>query len=177
MSRLGSEEEKHKMAATVQTWEMTAAASGVNKTSGTVRFKTADDTAADTNARLQIPASGGANEISYTKQLRFYFSTAPSVDIQNLRAYTDGGSFVDTAVLVNHALSGSFGANVDTLITGTGFFTKTSGSPADLDAINVGPHTGTGFKGDFLNLQCIVTSAASAGQLTAETVTFSYDET
>jgi len=164
-----------KMAATVQVHEMTGSSAGTDKTSGTVRFKAADNTTVDTNDRLQIPGAG--EDYSYTKQVRFYFSTAPSVDIQNLRAYTDGASGFGTGVSVEYDLSGTFSANVDTDIAGTDLFTKTSGSPIDMDAINTGPHTSTGYKGDFLRMQMIVASTASSGQLTAETLTLAYDET
>jgi hypothetical protein len=164
------------MAATVQIHEMTALAAGVDKTSGTVRFKTADDQTVDTNARMQVPAAG--TNYSYTKQLRFYFSSGPSVDIQNLRAYSDGSNTFGTGVGVQYSLPGiTWGANINTNISGTDLFTKTSGSPIDLDAVSTGPHTGTGYKGDLLRLQMTVASTASPGTLTAETLTLAYDET
>lgn len=163
------------MAATVQIHEMSALSTGVDKTSSTVRFKSADENTVDTTNRLQIPAA--ATDYSYTKQLRFYFSVGPSVDITNLRAYTDGANGFGTGVTVEYDLSGTWSANVDTDITGTDLFTATSGSPADLDAINTGPHTSTGYKGDLLRMQMHVASTASPGTLTAETLTFAYDET
>lgn len=164
------------MAATVQIHEMTALSTGVDKTSGTVRFKTANETSVDTSNRLQVPAAG--TNYSYTKQLRFYFSTGPSVDIQNLRAYTDGSNTFGTGIGVQYDNQGNtFSANVNTNISGTDLFTKNSGSPIDLDVTNTGPHTGTGYKGDLLRLQMTVASTASPGTLTAETLTFAYDET
>jgi hypothetical protein len=163
------------MAADVKIYEMTGASAGVDKTSGTVRFKSVDETSVDTANRLQIPAAGSI--YSYTKQLRFYFNTGPSVDIQNLRAYSDGGNSFGPGIGVQYDLGGSFAANINTNIAGTDLFTKTSGSPIDLDAINTGPHSGTGYKGDFLRCQMTVASTASPGTLTAETLTFAYDET
>jgi hypothetical protein len=163
------------MAATVQIHEMTGASTGVDKTSGTVRFKSADETTVDTNNRIQIPPSG--TTYSYTKTLRFYFDSAPSVDIQNLRAYSDGSSGFGTGIGVQYDTSGSWAANINTNISGTDLFTKTSGSPIDLDVTNTGPHTGTGYKGDFLRLQMTVADTASPGSLTPETLTFAYDET
>jgi hypothetical protein len=166
------------MAAVVQIHEMSAAAAGVDKTSGTIRFKAADNNTVDTNDRLQIPGAGSI--YSYTKHARFYFSTAPSVDIQNLRCYTDGANGFGTGVSVQYDVpAGGLGTfpNINTTITGTDLFTKTSGSPVDLDAINTGPHTGTGYKGDHIRMQMSVASTASPGQLTAETLTFAYDET
>jgi hypothetical protein len=162
-------------AADVQIHEMTGTSTGVDKTSGTIRFKSADETSVDSNNRLQIPGSGSI--YSYTKKARFYFSTGPTVDITNLRAYSDGTNSFGTGVGCQYDLSGTWAANVNTNIAGTDLFTKTSGSPVDLDAINTGPHTGTGYKGDFLRLQLSVASTAGPGQLTPETLTFSYDET
>lgn len=165
------------MVATVQIHEMTATNSGVDKTSGTIRFKAADDTTVDTNNRIQIP--GADVDYSYTKHAKFYFSSGPSVDIQNLRCYTDGGGF-GTGIAVQYDVpaggNGTF-PNIDTDISGTDLFTKTSGAAVDLDTINTGPHTGTGYKGDAIRMQMSVTTTASPGQLTSETLTFAYDET
>ena len=46
-----------------------------------------------------------------------------------------------------------------------------------MDAVNTGPHTGTGYKGDFIRMQMTVASTASPGTLAGETLTFAYDET
>jgi hypothetical protein len=166
------------MPATVQIHEMTAAAAGVDKTSGTIRFKAANDQTVDTNDRLQIPGAGSI--YSYTKHVRFYFSSGPSVDIQNLRAYTDGSNTFGTGVTVGYDIPaaglGTF-PNIATNISGTDLFTKTSGAPIDMDGINTGPHTGTGYKGDHVRMQMAVASTAYPGALAAETMTFAYDET
>lgn len=163
------------MAATVQIHEMTAAGAGTDKTSGTIRFKAADNTTVDTNDRLQIPT--GSPIFSYTKQARFYFSVGPSVDIQNLRAYTDHSNDFGTGIGVQYHVQGSFSANVNTDIAGTDIFTKYSGATIDLGVTNTGPYTGTGYKGDFLRMQMSVANTATSGQLTPETLTFAYDET
>lgn len=163
------------MAATVQIHEMSALATGVDKTSGTVRFKTVDENTVDTNNRLQVPAAG--TNYSYTKMLRFFFLTAPSVDIQNLRAYSDGANTFGTGIGVQYATSGTWSANVNTNISGTDLFTKNSSSFIDMDVTNTGPHTSSGYKGDLLRLQMTVASTAAPGTLAAETLTFAYDET
>lgn len=163
------------MASDVQIHEMTGQSAGVDKTSGTVRFKSADNTTVDTNNRISIPTSG--TTYSYTKQLRFYFNTAPSVDIQNLRAYSDGTNSFGTGVSVNADNTNAFGTNQNTSVGGSDLFGYNSGSPLDLDTTNAGPHTGTGYKGDFCRLQMGVASTASPGQLTAESLVFAYDET
>jgi len=163
------------MAADVQIHEVTDTNTGVDKTSGTVRFKSANETTVDTSNRLQIPPSD--EDWSYTKQLRFYFNSAPSVDIQNLAAYTDGSNDFGTGVSVDYDTHTSFQTQTDADISGTDLFSKTSGATIDMDQYNTGPHTSTGYKGDFLRLQMGVASTASPGTLSAETLTFSYDET
>lgn len=164
------------MAATVQIHEVSSTTTGVDKTSGTVRFKTADNSTVDTNSRMQIPGAG--TNYSYTKQLRFYFVSGPSTDITNLCAYSDGANGFGTGIGVQYTLPGvTWGANIDTNISGTDLFTKTAGANIDLDTVSTGPHTGTGYKGDLVRLQMTVASTASPGALTPETMTFSYDET
>jgi len=160
------------MAATIQVHEMTGVGAGVDKTSGTVRFKSANETSVDTNNRLQIPPSG--TTYSYTKQLQFNFQTAPSVDIQNLRAYSDHTNSFGTGIGVQYDVQSSFITNINTNISGTDLFTKYSGDPISL---GTGPYTGTGYKGSLLRLQMTVDNTASPGQLTPEVLTMAYDET
>jgi hypothetical protein len=166
------------MAANVQIHEMTALAAGLDRTGATIRFKSADNTNVDTLDRIQIPGAG--TTYSYTKQVRFYFQTGPSVDIQNLRAYSDGGNGFGTGVGCQYDIpntgNGTF-PNINTNIAGTDIFSKTSGVPISMAANNVGPYTGTGYKGDIVRMQLSVSSAAAPGQIPAETLTFAYDET
>ena len=164
------------MTATVQIHEMTALATGFDKTGNTVRFKSADNTTYDTNDRLQIPS--GADDFSYTKQLRFYFSVGPSVDIQNLRAYSDGSNDFGTGISVDYDNQGNtWAANTDADISGSDLFAAVATTPIDLDVTNTGPHTGTGYQGDLFRLQMGISNTASPGTLSAETITFAYDET
>lgn len=163
------------MPADVQIHELTGSSSGVDKSGGTVRFKSADETTVNTENRMTIPPSGV--NYSYTKQNQFYFNTAPDVDIQNLRAYSDGGDGWGAEFTFQFDVLAAFSSNVNSDIAGTDIFTKDSNSPIDLDSNNTGPHTGTGYKGDILRTQLAVTSSATQGQLAAETITFAYDET
>lgn len=164
------------MTATVQIWEMTSNTEGVDKTSGTVRFKSADETSVDSNNRLQIPGAG--EDFSYTKQLRAYISVAPSVDLQNLRAYTDGSNDFGTGVAVDYDTQQTWQTQTDADISGSDLFAETDGSPIDMDQTNdSGGKTDTGNYGDHLRLQMGISSTASPGALTPETLTFAYDET
>lgn len=163
------------MTATVQIWEMTSDTEGVDKTSDTVRFKSADETSVDQNNRLQIT---GGTTYSYTKQCRAYISVAPSVDCQNLRAYSDGAGFADAAVGVQYDTQQTWQTQTDADISGTDLFTKTSGSPIDMDQTNdTDGKTDTGNYGDHLRMQMSVASTASPGAQSPETLTFAYDET
>lgn len=164
------------MAAVVQIHEMTAIDTGVDKTDGTVRFKSADETTVDTNNRLQIPGAG--TDYSYTKQIRAWIESAPDTDLTNLQAYSDGSSGFGTGVGVQYDLSDTFTTQTDADISGTDLFTKTSLNAIDMDNTNdsVGK-SDTGYYGDYLRLQMTVASTASPGTLSAETLTVSYDET
>jgi hypothetical protein len=162
------------MAATIQIHEMTATSTGVDKTSSTVRFKSADETSVDVANKIKVPTSG--TTYSYTKQLRFYVSVAPATNISNLNCYSDGTSGFGTGTGVQYDTSGSFSTNVNTNISGTNFFLSNSGSPIDMDTTNTGPFTGTGYKGDFLRIQLTVADTAGPGMLSAESIVFTYDE-
>ncbi|NOR27594.1 MAG: hypothetical protein GQ540_03585 [Lutibacter sp.] len=164
------------MAAVVQIHEITNTNTGVDKTTDTVRFKSADNTTVDTNDRIQIPVAG--SDYSYTKQLKVYVSSAPSVDIDNIQAYSDGTNGMGTGISVEYDLHTTFVTQIDTTIAGTDLFTITSGNAINMDAINTGPHatTETGYVGDVLRLQMAVASTAGAGAVSAEALTVSYDE-
>jgi len=162
---------------TIQIHEMTATDTGYDKTSATVRFKAANNTAYDTNDRLQIQTA--AVTYSYTKHLAAYVSVAPDTDFTNLQAYSDGSNDFGTGIGVQYDVSTDTVTQTDANISGTDLFTKTSGAAIDMDSADTQWTDGdsTGYWGSFLRLQMSVTTTASPGTLTAETLTFSYDET
>lgn len=183
------------MAATVIINEWTGAATQTDKTSGTVRFKNANDANVDLNDPLIVPGSG--QEYSYEKWLRLQITDAGGfTQIDNLRAYSDGTNNFGTGIKAWYATDGSFQTPVIPDESqdppkfngpGTGspgddmrdFFSTTSGSPIDMDANNPGPFTdGSPAEhiGDFLVLVMEVETTASNGVLTTETLTFAYDE-
>lgn len=163
------------MAATVQIVEKNGAgATATDKTSGTIRFKSADEAAADTANRINIPSSSSV--FSYEKWLRANVTVAPSVDLQNLVFYTDGANGFGTGVDLWAKAVTSY-ATPTQPSDSSGFsdaFGYDSGSPLDLGA---GPHTGTGEKGDHAVLALEVASTATQGQTSSETLTFQFDET
>ncbi len=164
-----------------------------DKTSGTVRFKNADDANVDLVNPLVVPGSG--QEYSYEKWLRLEITDAGGfTQIDNLRAYSDGANGFGAGVKLWYAVAGGYmqpvvpseasdppqsaaaGSPVENM---TDFFASSSGSPIDLDGINTGPFTdGSPAEeiGDFLELVMEVEPGASQGVLTAETLTFAFDE-
>lgn len=166
------------MAAAVKIHEMTASTTGVDKTDGTVRFKSANSTLVDTSNKISIPASG--TNYSFTKQLRFYVATPPPVDLQSLAAYSDYSNDLGTGVGVQYDYSATTHyttpASLD--ISGTDLFTSGPSTPIDMDAACASSEwLGTGYKGGCLKLQMSIASLAAAGSLSAETFTMSYSET
>jgi len=166
------------MPAGVKIHELTASRAGVDKTSGIVRFKSVNSTLVDTDDRLQVPTSG--TNYSFTKQLRIYVATAPSVDLQNLQAYSDGDGFRASIGVQYDTSATLFAVNASADIAGTDLFTRGPATKIDMDAgLASTAFLGTGYKGLLLRLQMSVAPSAEPGSLaaSAETLTFSYDET
>jgi hypothetical protein len=171
------------MAATIQIHEMTTnATTGVNKTSGTVRFKavaSTTSTAVDASNPLVVPAAD--TDWSFVKKLRPYMEAPPDTNITNLRWYTDGNNGFGTGIGVTAKNIGTtFGSHYDTeMAAGTNLFSYTSGSPLDGDATDTSPFEPAdddSYVGDIIELQMSVASTASNGALSAEVLTLAYDE-
>lgn len=176
------------MAATVLVREKNGAGeTATDKTSGTVRFKNADDANVDLNNPLIVPTTN--REYSYEKWLRMHIgATGPSTQITGLEFYTDGAKGWQAGVkLWARSVSAYSTPGVPTEtndppqapVNGTpaamsDAFGYTSGSPLSLGA---GPYSSTNTDmGDYLILVMEVEIGSSPGLLAAETVTFEYDE-
>lgn len=182
------------MAATVKIMEHNGSSgTQTDKTSGTVRFKNADDATVDLNNPLVVPSSG--QEYSYEKWLRARITDmGDASQISNLRAYSDGSNGLGTGVKLWYAITGSYqepvvpsesadppqspaaGSPAEDMAD---FFGLTSGSPGDMDGINTGPWTAGSPEediGDFLVLVMEVETTASNGVTSSETLTIAYDE-
>ena len=163
------------MAATVIVNEFhgpTATPVKTNKTSGTVRFKNADNATVDLNDPMVIPTAG--TDISYEKILRLN-ATGTFTQISNYKFYTDGANSLGTGVGCQYKKEATYGTPIEPTTT-AGFsdiFAATSGAPVTLGTPNV---TATGDFGDFLTMILTVGSTASQGTTTQETLTFSWDE-
>jgi len=167
------------MAATIEIHEMSALATGTDKTAGTVRFKDADDATVDTNNPLVIPGSGDV--YSYTKKVRAYMEDAPSTKVENLRWYPDAANGFGTGISVKAKNIGTtWGANYKTAMSGgASLWTYSSGSPLDGDGVDTSPFLPAkldNYIGDLIELQMTVHDDAAQGALTPETLTLAYDE-
>ena len=164
------------MSATIKIYELSASMAGTDKTSSTVRFKRADNVTIDAVNPMTIPTV--ATNYSFTKHIRMFCATAPGTSIDNLQVYTDGTGF-GTGITVN---ASNAGGTYTTATTGElsadifDLFTKVSGAAVDLDAVHTAAVTATGFMGDILHAQMGVTTTATSGTKTAETITWAYDE-
>lgn len=162
------------MVATVQIVEKNGAGgTATDKTSGTIRMKNADDANVDTNNPMVIPGSG--SDFSFEKWLRLKITAAPSVQLTNLKAYTDGTNSLGTGVNLWWKAVASYATPAEATATAgyTNAFTYNSGAALSLGA---GPYSGTGEIGSHLVSMLEVLNTATQGQTPSETVTFSYDE-
>lgn len=177
------------MAATVliREWNgTTGAPTQADKTSGTVRYKAANDSTVDANDPLVKPSAGNFRSFEKWMQLRIG-GTGPAGVITNLKFYTDGsngyGSGIDGYIRTTNVASGSFVTPVTPAndAAGTDQFTYNSGAKKDMDAVTAGaPYSGTNANiGDFAVLWMTLGTSVSAPQnpTASETLTWSYDET
>lgn len=168
------------MAATVLIREKNGAGeTATDKTSGTIRFKNADNATVDLNNPLVKPSAGNFDR-SFEKWLRMNISVAPAGNITNPVAYMSGSAETGQTLYMRTTNEGSYTQPAEAA-NDTGYtdaFTFTSGSPKDMDAVNAGPFTGTGDKGDYLVMMMkIADNIAAPGTLASKTLTYQWDET
>ena len=158
------------------------------------RFNAEDTNDQDTASPLTIVASTVV--FSYLKHLYLKCSGAPSVQVDNVKLYTDGslawtGCFVyvanDTCTKNSGSSAGYFPAvtvgqatmitNHDTVTARTSLFTYTSGSAKTMAISESGSIiNATNETTNYAVLQMTVEDTASPGTQATETVTWSYDE-
>jgi hypothetical protein len=162
------------MPATVQIIEKNGAGgTPTDKTSGTVRLKTADNATVDLLNPIVRPPSGSS--WSFEKWLRLNVTGGTYSQITSIRAFTDGSSGLGTGVnLWARAVATYTTPALGTSSAGyANAFTFTTGAPLSLGA---GPFTGTGERGDHLVLLAEVQSTAAGGLTATENVTIAWDE-
>lgn len=162
------------MAATVQIVEKNGAGgTQTDKTSGTIRFKNADNSTVDLNNPMVKPVSG--TDYSFEKWIAFNVSGGTYSQITNIKAYSDGSSGLGTGVGCYAKAVTTYATPAEaTATTGyTSLFSYTSGSPLSLGA---GPYTSTGEKGDHLVMMLTVDNTVTGGVTPSETLTIAWDE-
>lgn len=165
------------MAATIQLQERNGATGtpGTDKTSGTIRFKAADDANVDLSNPIVRPSPGTA--YSYEKVLQLYHVTGLVGSITSPRAYSDASSGFGAGITMQAKAVGSYTQpSISQMTGGADFFSYTSGSPLSIGSLTYTPGDGVLFA-DMLYLQAIVTDAATAGLSASEVLTVAYDET
>jgi len=162
------------MVATVLIREKNGAGeTATDKTSGTIRFKNADDSAVDLNNPLVRPPSG--TEYSFEKWLRVKLDAPPSDRISNINFYMDGSKTWSAGIALYVKTTASYATPAEaTAVTGyVDAFTYNSGSPLAVGASN---YSATGDVGSYLVMVMTVDNTVVPGVLTGETMTISYDE-
>ncbi len=174
------------MAATViiNEWNGTSGAEvATDKTSGTIRYKKADNATVDALNPLVKPGAG--NDRSYEKYTRLRITgTGPTGVITNPKFYTDGTNNFGTGISA-YILTTNLGSYATPVIpandaSGTDQFTYNSASGKALDVANAGPYSGTNTNiADYAVLWMTIASTATSPQnpTSGETVTYAYDET
>jgi len=176
------------MAATVLIREKNGSGeTATDKTSGTVRFKNADNATVDANDPLVIPSSG--QEYSFEKWLQMQIGgTGPDTNITNLEFYMDGSNDYGTGVELWCRAVAAFETPGIPSESNDPPEVPVNGTPAAATdaftynlsgalSLGAGPYSGTNTDiGDYLILVMEVETSASQGSLSAETATFRYDE-
>lgn len=182
------------MVATVTIVRWTGVSSGPTKTAiqGTTdRASTSDTQTPGTANPIPVPATSGTN-YSFWVATRLSATAAAATAINNIKWYSDGTNSMGTGVSLNVATasiykqaSGTTGTTGDQLTSSfytsslnpsvaTDAFAKTSAAPI---SVNGSIGTVTGDISDFVVYQVAVISTAGPGVTTAETLTWTYDET
>lgn len=170
------------MAATVDIYEKnTVSETGTSKTSGTIRFKKADDATVNASNPLVKPTSG--SDRSYEKWLRLHIGgTGPTGSITSPKFYTSGNQGTGATTYIRTTNPGSFTTPAipsdDT--AGTDATTYTSSGKKDIDVANAGPYTGTNTDiADYAVLWTTLSTSVTAPQNPTSTITlsFEYNET
>lgn len=164
------------MAATVNIIERNGSTgTATTKTSGTIRFKNADNAVVNTSNPMVIPAAG--DDFSYEKWVVLRIGATPPSDvINNVKVYTDGANGFGTGIDVFARSASAFSTPSEpTTTTGlTSIWGYTAGGALALSSTN---YSGSGtYVGSHVVMTMRVQSTATVGALAAETITFIYDE-
>ena len=170
--------------ATISIKEINGSGGGTPTTITTPRLCSADNYNPGTLYPLVKPAAG--SNYSYWKTWYLNADTTPTGTINNVKVYTDG-TIGWTGVILKFGTNTTYTQSTGTQdttgvdaatslsITMTDASTYTSASPLSLSGSITNPSTGK--VSDYLIVQATVSTSATAGTLSSETITFRYDET
>ncbi len=161
-----------------------------------LRFNNEDTNDQDTASPVTVPTAG--TNYSFWKQLYLACrTTAPSVQVNSVKVYTDGtldgagGEWVGSTVVTSdevlaHNIAGDagydpgqalIGTTHDTVVGTTSLFTFNSGSPKSMTISEAGSIINAiGEFTDYLFLQEELGTTGLAGVQGTETITWQYDE-
>jgi len=165
------------MAATVIIQEWTSTGTRTDKTSGTVRFKNANNATVDLLNPIVKPTTGGGEDISFEKVLRLNVTSSSTTftQIDNIKAYSDGANGMGAGITVLAKSASTWTAPIEPATT-TGYANFFSHVSTAALALSTGTFADTGVIGDWWRGILRATTAASGGITPGETLTFSYDE-
>jgi hypothetical protein len=155
-----------------------------DKTSSTVRLKSADDSTVNIANPLVKPSTGNHTR-SYEKWLRLHIgSTGPTGSITNPKWYTDGTNSFGTGIhlYIRTTNPGSYATPAVPAddSAGTDAFSFSSSAKKNMDVANPGPYTGTSTDiADWAVIWMTLDDTVSAPQnpTASETLTWAWDET
>lgn len=162
------------MAATVQIVEKNGVTPTLtDKTSGSIRFKNADNATVDTGNPMVKPASG--TDFSFEKWLRLNVTGGTYTEITNVKAYMDGANGLGTGVSLYAKAVATYATPAEATAT-TGYLDAFTYTSAAALALGAGPFSATGEKGDHCVMMLAVAATAAGGITPSETLTFAWDE-
>lgn len=167
------------MAATVVVKQSTGAGP-TNTTITNLRFNT-DDTANPGTTNPMVKPSAGTNR-SFFKTVYLNADTSPTGTINNVKFYCDGTIgwtgctlYVGTTGSYTQATGTDGTTGDDSSVATADIESFTSGTPKSVTGSIDNPSTGK--ITDYVVMQVDLTTSATAGTLSTETLTFQYDET
>lgn len=175
------------MAATVDIYEWNGTSgsqASTSKTSGTIRFKAADNALVNISNPLVKPGTG-LQFRSFEKWLRLHIgATGPTGQITSPRFYTDGTNSFGTGIslYIRTTNPGTYAtpATPGNDASGSDAFGFTAASTKDMNVANAGPFSGSNLDiADYAVMWMTLADTVSAPQnpTTSETLTWAWDET
>lgn len=168
------------MPATVSIKELNGSGAGSANTVTNVRFCTADSYNPGSSNTLLKPAAG--TNRSYLKTTYLNADTSPTGVINNVKWYTDGTIgwtgctlYAGTTDTYTEATGTPSVTGDDSAVATTAASTYTSASPLSVTGSISNPSTGK--ITDYVILQLDISTSATTGTLSTETITWKYDET